>query len=228
MKKILSIAILLLGFSPALAFAANSVVATPTSGQNGLTTLTNPTASTNCVLWIFAPNTSTYTANWTIVSGGDSGNQSTPGGEIYHKNFCGWGLNPSPINFSIGGTNYGTYTFLTANASAGISNPVNLADAESQAGVGNYALATYNYLAPPTGCDTLKPLATTTSQFNNQVAIAEVGFNSAFHVSPASVVCWTGDNLIKPFIGTGVALVYRARYWLVAFPIIGGAVYFLL
>lgn len=42
----------------------------------------------------------------------------------------------------------------------------------------------------------------------------------------ASVVTWAGDNLIKLFIGSGLAVLYNLRYWIVALVIIAAIVYF--
>jgi hypothetical protein len=40
------------------------------------------------------------------------------------------------------------------------------------------------------------------------------------------VVTWAGDNLIKLFIGSGLAVLYELRGWIVALVIIGAIVYF--
>jgi hypothetical protein len=40
------------------------------------------------------------------------------------------------------------------------------------------------------------------------------------------VVTWAGDNLIKLFIGSGLAVLYSLRGWIVALVIIGAIVYF--
>ena len=47
---------------------------------------------------------------------------------------------------------------------------------------------------------------------------------TGFDVS--SVVVWAGDNLIKLFIGSGLAVLYELRGWIVALVIIGAVVYF--
>jgi hypothetical protein len=44
--------------------------------------------------------------------------------------------------------------------------------------------------------------------------------------SMADVVTWSGDNLIKLFIGSGLAVLYSLRGWIVALVIIGAIVYF--
>jgi threonine/homoserine/homoserine lactone efflux protein len=55
---------------------------------------------------------------------------------------------------------------------------------------------------------------------------ASNGFSSTTGFSVASVVEWTGDNLITLFIGSGLAVLYELRYWIVALVIIAGIVYF--
>ena len=40
------------------------------------------------------------------------------------------------------------------------------------------------------------------------------------------VVTWAGDNLIKLFIGSGLAVLYELRGWIVALVMIGAIVYF--
>lgn len=40
------------------------------------------------------------------------------------------------------------------------------------------------------------------------------------------VVTWSGDNLIKLFIGSGLAVLYELRGWIVALVMIGAIIYF--
>lgn len=47
---------------------------------------------------------------------------------------------------------------------------------------------------------------------------------TGFDVS--AVVTWAGDNLLKVFIGSGLAVLYNLRYWIVALIIISAIVYF--
>jgi hypothetical protein len=47
---------------------------------------------------------------------------------------------------------------------------------------------------------------------------------TGFDVS--QVVTWAGDNLIKLFIGSGLAVLYELRGWIVALVVIGAIVYF--
>lgn len=55
---------------------------------------------------------------------------------------------------------------------------------------------------------------------------AAAGFASTTGFSIGDVVTWSGDNLIKLFIGSGLAVLYNLRYWIVALVIIGAIVYF--
>lgn len=54
---------------------------------------------------------------------------------------------------------------------------------------------------------------------------ASNSFASTTGFTIASVVTWAGDNLIKLWIGSGVAVLYELRYWLMAFVIIAAVVY---
>ncbi len=55
---------------------------------------------------------------------------------------------------------------------------------------------------------------------------ANTGFASTTGFSIDSVTAWMGDNLLSLFIGSGLALLYSLRYWIVALIIISGIVYF--
>ena len=58
------------------------------------------------------------------------------------------------------------------------------------------------------------------------IAAAEEGFASTTGFSISSVVTWAGTNLFLLFIGSGVALLYELRYWIMALVIIAGVIYF--
>jgi hypothetical protein len=58
------------------------------------------------------------------------------------------------------------------------------------------------------------------------ITAAESGFASTTGFGITDVVTWSGDNLIKLFIGSGLAVLYNLRYWIVALVIIGAIVYF--
>lgn len=58
------------------------------------------------------------------------------------------------------------------------------------------------------------------------ITAAESGFATTTGFSVGDVVTWSGTNLIKLFIGSGLAVLYELRYWIVALVIIGAIVYF--
>lgn len=58
------------------------------------------------------------------------------------------------------------------------------------------------------------------------ITAASSGFASTTGFTISSVVSWSGDNLIKLFIGSGLAVLYELRYWIVGLVIIGAIVYF--
>lgn len=58
------------------------------------------------------------------------------------------------------------------------------------------------------------------------VTAASSGFASTTGFSISSVVTWAGDNLIKLFLGSMLAVLYELRYWIVGLIIIGLIVFF--
>jgi hypothetical protein len=58
------------------------------------------------------------------------------------------------------------------------------------------------------------------------ISTASEGFASTTGFSISSVVTWAGDNLLKLFIGSGLAVLYELRYWIVALVVLGAIVYF--
>lgn len=58
------------------------------------------------------------------------------------------------------------------------------------------------------------------------ITAAETGFASTTGFSVGSVVSWAGDNLIKLFLGSMLAVLYELRYWIVALLIISIIIFF--
>ena len=58
------------------------------------------------------------------------------------------------------------------------------------------------------------------------ISTATSTFEGTTGFDVSSVVVWAGDNLIKLFIGSGLAVLYELRGWIVALVIIGAIVYF--
>lgn len=58
------------------------------------------------------------------------------------------------------------------------------------------------------------------------ITTAQSGFATTTGFTMASVVTWTGDSLIKPFIGAGFGVLYELRYWIIALSVLGIIVYF--
>lgn len=65
-----------------------------------------------------------------------------------------------------------------------------------------------------------------TSTFTSYLTNVQAVIASTTGFSMAAVAIWAGDNLIKLFIGSGVAVLYELRYWLVAMMIIGAIILF--
>lgn len=55
---------------------------------------------------------------------------------------------------------------------------------------------------------------------------ATSSFQTTTGFSISSVVSWMADNLLKVFLGSGLAVLYEMRYWIVALIIISVIVYF--
>lgn len=58
------------------------------------------------------------------------------------------------------------------------------------------------------------------------ISNASSTFTSTVGFSPADAVTWTGSNLLKPFIGGGIDLLYELRYWIIALVVLSAIVYF--
>ncbi len=58
------------------------------------------------------------------------------------------------------------------------------------------------------------------------MATATSTFASTTGFSMDALLTWSVDNLLKVFLGTGLAVLYTLRYWIVALIVIGIVVYF--
>lgn len=58
------------------------------------------------------------------------------------------------------------------------------------------------------------------------ITSARTGFASTTGFTVASAVSWSGDNVVKLFIGSGLAVLYNLRYWIMALIIIYLVVFF--
>lgn len=74
------------------------------------------------------------------------------------------------------------------------------------------------------GCSAPPP--TPTDGLPAQIAAAEQGMASTTGFSIGAVTTWSGDNLIKLFIGSGLGVLYGLRYWIVAMMIIAAITLF--
>lgn len=61
---------------------------------------------------------------------------------------------------------------------------------------------------------------------NTLISNASSTFNTTVGFSPAEAVNWVGTNLIMPFIGGGLDLLYELRYWIIALVVLSAIVYF--
>ncbi len=118
-----------------------------------------------------------------------------------------------------GSGDYGTYYFVGFNSAQRLAGDIDFCQGVTYADcIAAYPSAeqfsiTFNPPAPPSG-------------FGTMLSSSEDGFNSTTGFSPADLVGWTGTNLTSVFIGSGLALLYYLRYWILALIIIASIVYF--
>ncbi len=62
--------------------------------------------------------------------------------------------------------------------------------------------------------------------FIEQLAAATSTFSGTTGIDIGEVIAWSGNNLIKLFIGSGLAVLFLMRGWIVALVVIGAIVYF--
>ncbi len=90
-----------------------------------------------------------------------------------------------------------------------------------------YAWAKMNALSLGAGALAFAaPVLTHADSMNSLIGNATSSFANTTGVEVDNVVTWAGDNLIKLFIGSGFAVLYALRYWIVALIIFGALVYF--
>ncbi len=65
-----------------------------------------------------------------------------------------------------------------------------------------------------------------TNHLSDQIAASEQGMASTTGFNIGSVTQWSADNLIKIFLGSGLAVLFGLRYWIVAMLIISAIVLF--
>lgn len=70
------------------------------------------------------------------------------------------------------------------------------------------------------------PTPPPTDGLGPEIDAASQGFASTTGFDIPSVINWAGDNLIKLFIGSGLAVLFQLRYWLVALVVIAAIIYF--
>jgi len=58
------------------------------------------------------------------------------------------------------------------------------------------------------------------------IATSSAGFASTTGFAISDVVSWMGTNLLGLFIGSGLAVLYELRYWIVALIVIAAVIYF--
>ena len=115
----------------------------------------------------------------------------------------------------------GTYTYIECNSlldsACGGTGFATISDAQASLSYISTATFTWNVSSGGGSSD---------SAFMTQLANATSTFQSTTGFDIAGVVAWSGDNLIKLFIGSGLAVLLALRGWIVALVVIGSIVYF--
>lgn len=62
--------------------------------------------------------------------------------------------------------------------------------------------------------------------FDNLILDASSNIESALGISPSEAVVWTGNTLIKPILGGGLATLFVLRYWIIALVVLSIIVFF--
>ncbi len=130
-------------------------------------------------------------------------------------------LNPGDT-YTITGTgngNDGTYTFQSWSTSGGYGGYGLIDVSETFPSPGSsFAHVTFYHADPPP--------PPTPNPFIQQIAAATSTFSGTTGFDLSAVMVWAGDNLIKLFIGSGLALLFYLRGWIVAMLVIAAIIYF--
>lgn len=88
--------------------------------------------------------------------------------------------------------------------------------------LGNYEFVVHDAGPPPPP----PPPPPSSGGIMSLIDLADQGFGSTTGFTAAAAVTWTQDNLIRLFIGSGMAVLYNLRYWIMALLVIASVVYF--
>lgn len=58
------------------------------------------------------------------------------------------------------------------------------------------------------------------------ISNASSSLTSTIGFDPSTIVTWMATNLLEPFIGSGLLVLYDLRYWIVGLIVISAIVYF--
>lgn len=206
---------LLLGLSPALAFASTiSAVITPTTGTNGNSSAAITSTFNGCSIFVFDPS-GNQISTWTLNSNAPTDNGASHGLRYEFLTQCN--TNPTwPL--SITDPTTGTYTLFLGggNMTQSGSSPFTLSQMESYAGA-NYGVATYTLTSGGGGGG---------STFESVVDGATTTFAGTTGMSLDDTLAWAVANFYDLFLGSGLALLYTLRGWIVAIIMISAVIYF--
>jgi hypothetical protein len=78
----------------------------------------------------------------------------------------------------------------------------------------------------PGDCSAPPPPPPPPSGIAGEITAAEAGFSSTTGFDIIGLINWSGTNLVALFVGSGLALLYELRFWIVALLVIAGVIYF--
>ncbi len=168
------------------------------------------TVNTDCFI-ISGAGTSAINQKYTY-QGNDGGALNLPIFQSDDDNYSLFQQDASGNGYRIKGHIASGLDYYTADSSSG-----SFTTASWGVSAGSGPAPTVSFCPPPPPPDTGLPA---------QIAAAEQGMASTTGFNIGSVLQWSGDNLLKIFIGSGVAIIYGFRYWIVAMLIISLIVLF--
>jgi hypothetical protein len=122
------------------------------------------------------------------------------------------------------GNNDGTYTFQSWVTSGGYGNYGLITVSETFPSPGSsFATVTFYHADPPPPDPFVQEPAI---NMYSMIAGAQASMERTTGFNVASTVEWSGNNLFKLFIGSGLAVLLALRGWIVAMVIIGSIIYF--
>jgi hypothetical protein len=169
-------------------------------------------------------------------------------GELYTRTPAATSFSEQTVNISLVKSPSNPFSYYSCEFNGGSNYHIEITDSNanvySTPTVGVYTPTNYNFTSLPVGSyvsvifvcnqpagnhdfnDTFTITATPPPPFSALITNADSGFSNTTGTSVGAAVMWSADNLIKVFIGSGLALLYALRLWIVALIMLGLGIYF--